>query len=128
MRQLIRRPSRAYVPFLVVALMAPAPAVRGETPTTPAPATAPTTAPRSVMYEAAQVAARPTASAPVEQQRAAAEAVRMERHVGAGKNAALMIVGAAGIVTGAVVGGGAGTAIALGGAAVGLYGLYRFMK
>ncbi|AHG93767.1 hypothetical protein J421_6232 (plasmid) [Gemmatirosa kalamazoonensis] len=124
MRQLIRRPSRACVPFLVVALMAPAAAVRAETPATPAPATAP----RSVMYEAAQVAARPAASAPVEQQRAATDAVRMERHVGAGKNAALMVVGAAGIITGAVVGGGGGAAIAIGGAAVGLYGLYRFMK
>ena len=51
-----------------------------------------------------------------------------ERHVGAGKNAALMVVGAAGIITGAIVGGGTGAAIAVGGAALGLYGLYNFVK
>jgi hypothetical protein len=80
------------------------------------------------MYETAQVAARPAAPAPASQHQSAAEAVRMERHVGAGKNAALMVVGAAGIVTGALVGGGGGTAIAVAGAVVGLYGLYRFVK
>jgi hypothetical protein len=123
MRQLIDRPLRACLPYLAMALMVPAATVRAETP-------APAPAPRSVMYETAQVAARPAAPtpAPASQQQAAVEAVRMERHVGAGKNAALMVVGAAGIVTGALVGGGGGTAIAVAGAAVGLYGLYRFVK
>lgn len=50
------------------------------------------------------------------------------QNVGTGRNTALMIVGAAGIVTGAVVGGGAGAAIAVAGAAVGLYGLYQFLR
>ena len=124
MRQLIRRPLRACLPYLTVALMVPAATVRAETP-------APAPAPRSVMYETAQVAARPASPTPApasQQQAAATEAVRMERHVGAGKNAALMVVGAAGIVTGALVGGGGGTAIAVAGAVVGLYGLYRFVK
>ena len=122
MRQLIRRPFRTFLPYLTAALMVPAATVRAENP-------APAPAPRSVMYETAQVAARPAAPAPAsQQQQTAVEAVRMERHVGAGKNAALMVVGAAGIITGALVGGGGGAALAVGGAVVGLYGLYHFVK
>jgi hypothetical protein len=121
MRQLIRRPFRACLPYLTAALIVPTATVRAE-PRTPAPA------PRSIMYDTAQVAARLVAAAPASQQQAVAETVRMERHVGAGKNAALMVVGAAGIVTGALVGGGGGAAIAVGGAVVGLYGLYHFVK
>lgn len=49
-------------------------------------------------------------------------------NVGVGPNIALMVVGAAGIVAGALIGGGAGTAVAVGGAAVGLYGLYRLLR
>jgi hypothetical protein len=40
----------------------------------------------------------------------------------------LMIVGGAAIVTGALVGDDAGTVIIIGGAAVGLYGLYLFLQ
>jgi len=40
---------------------------------------------------------------------------------------ALMIVGGAALVVGAVIGGDAGTLVMLGGAAVGLYGLYLFL-
>ena len=41
---------------------------------------------------------------------------------------ALMIVGAAGVVTGIIVGGDAGTILVLGGAGIGLYGLYKYMQ
>jgi hypothetical protein len=51
-----------------------------------------------------------------------------EAHLGAGRNLALMGVGLAGLIVGLVVGGGAGTAIAVGGGLVGLYGLYKFLQ
>ncbi|MCE2900679.1 MAG: hypothetical protein ACK6DP_07890 [Gemmatimonas sp.] len=44
------------------------------------------------------------------------------------QNRALMIVGAAALITGAVIGGDAGTIVMLGGAGIGLYGLYQFVK
>ena len=48
-------------------------------------------------------------------------------HANVGPNIGLMIVGGAAIVTGAVVGGSAGTVLVVGGAAVGLYGLWRYV-
>jgi len=51
-----------------------------------------------------------------------------EQHVGAGQNVALMVVGGAALITGLIIGGDGGTLIAVGGAAVGLYGLYNFIK
>jgi hypothetical protein len=41
---------------------------------------------------------------------------------------ALMVVGGAAFVAGLIIGGGAGTAIAIGGAAAGLYGLYQYLQ
>lgn len=41
---------------------------------------------------------------------------------------ALMIVGVAALITGAVIGGDEGTIIMLGGAGIGLYGLYQFLN
>ena len=41
---------------------------------------------------------------------------------------ALMVVGGAALLAGLIIGGGAGTAIAVGGAVVGLYGLYEFLQ
>lgn len=54
--------------------------------------------------------------------------VNADTRVGAGQNVALMGVGAAALVIGAVVGGTGGTLLAVGGAVVGLYGLYRFLQ
>jgi hypothetical protein len=51
-----------------------------------------------------------------------------DAHVGAGKHVALMVVGAAVLITGLVVGGGGGTALAVAGGALGLYGLYGLVK
>jgi hypothetical protein len=48
--------------------------------------------------------------------------------MGAGRNVALMVVGGAALIIGAVIGGTAGVLIAVAGAAVGLYGLYNFVQ
>ena len=47
---------------------------------------------------------------------------------GAGENAALMVVGGAALVAGLLIGGNGGAAIAIGGAVIGLYGLFNYMK
>ena len=49
-------------------------------------------------------------------------------HVGAGSNIALMVVGAAAVVVGVALGNTGGYLIAVGGAVVGLLGLYRYIK
>jgi len=50
------------------------------------------------------------------------------RRAGYGQPVALMVVGGAALLTGLIISGGAGTAIAVGGAVVGLYGLYEFLQ
>jgi len=49
-------------------------------------------------------------------------------HMGAGQNVALMVVGGAAIIIGAIIGETAGLLIAVAGAAIGLYGLYHFIQ
>jgi hypothetical protein len=44
------------------------------------------------------------------------------------ESAALMIVGGAALLAGLLIGGGAGTAIAVGGALLGLYGLWMYVR
>jgi hypothetical protein len=44
------------------------------------------------------------------------------------KNTALMLIGGAGLLVGSLVGGNAGTVIMVGGGAVGLYGLWNYLK
>ncbi len=58
----------------------------------------------------------------------AEQAQRAAHHGGLGTDGALMIVGGAAFIAGLIIGGGAGTAIAIGGAAVGLYGLYLYLQ
>lgn len=55
-------------------------------------------------------------------------AQRAAHHGGLGTSGALMIVGAAAFIAGLIIGGGAGTAIAIGGAVIGLYGLYLYLQ
>jgi hypothetical protein len=50
------------------------------------------------------------------------------RRAGYGQPVALMVVGGAALLTGLIIGDGAGTAIAVGGAVIGLYGLYEFLQ
>jgi hypothetical protein len=45
-----------------------------------------------------------------------------------GQSKALMIVGGAALVAGLIIGGDAGALLAVGGAVVGLYGLYQFVR
>jgi hypothetical protein len=50
------------------------------------------------------------------------------RRRGMGQPVALMVVGGAALLTGLIIGGDAGTVIAVGGALVGLYGLYEYLQ
>jgi len=50
------------------------------------------------------------------------------RRVDTKGNRAMMIVGGAALLVGAVIGGDAGTIIMVGGGVVGLYGLYKFLQ
>ncbi len=90
------------------------PAATVSTPS--APAAEPTTGPT---FEAASIAVRhietPVTASPA-------------RHAGYGQPVALMVVGGAALVTGLIIGEGAGTAIAVGGAVVGLIGLYQYLQ
>lgn len=61
-------------------------------------------------------------------QRLAASTARMQDDTRVGKNLALVLVGAAGVIVGVLVGDTEGTVIAVGGAAIGLYGLYRMLR
>jgi hypothetical protein len=45
-----------------------------------------------------------------------------------GQARALMVVGAAALITGAIIGGDPGTIIMVGGAVIGLYGLYQYLQ
>ena len=54
--------------------------------------------------------------------------VAAENNLGAGRNVALMVVGGAALIIGAIIGGTPGVLIAVGGAAIGLYGLYNFVQ
>jgi hypothetical protein len=51
-----------------------------------------------------------------------------DAHMGAGRNVALMVVGGAALIVGAIIGDTAGLLIAVAGAAIGLYGLYNFIQ
>lgn len=51
-----------------------------------------------------------------------------DARLGAGRNVALMVVGGAALIIGAIIGGTAGVLIAVTGAAIGLYGLYHFVQ
>lgn len=51
-----------------------------------------------------------------------------DTHMGAGENVALMVVGGAAIIIGAIIGETAGLLIAVAGAVIGLYGLFHFIQ
>jgi hypothetical protein len=57
-----------------------------------------------------------------------AENAALAQRTGLGKSVALMIVGGAALVTGAIIGGGPGALVAVAGAGVGLYGLYLYLQ
>jgi hypothetical protein len=92
--------------------LAPTPATAAVAPSVAEPATGPTLA-------AASVAVR-HAEAPV--------TAPVQRRAGYGQPIALMVVGGAAGLTGLIIGDDAGTAIAVGGAVVGLIGLYQYLQ
>ena len=86
-----------------------------------------------VATHAQKAAAGPTVAASVvgikrAENAKALAAPAAEARLGAGKNVALMVVGGAALIIGAVIGGTAGVLIAVTGAAIGLYGLYNFVQ
>jgi phosphate/sulfate permease len=71
-------------------------------------------------------AARVAASEPRSQELSVSSAA--QRRAGLGQPVALMVVGGAALLAGLIIGGDAGTVIAVGGALVGLYGLYEYLQ
>lgn len=55
-------------------------------------------------------------------------ALDQSNEINAGPNVALMAVGGAALVAGLLIGGDAGTVVAITGGAIGLVGLYRFLR
>lgn len=115
---------------LAAVLLAPAAVLAQSTPN-PSPTPAPVAANVSTVADstpvgpaiAASVAYHPAASTDslsLEPQR--------RKSQGIGQAGALMIAGGAGVVVGLIIGDDVGTLIAVGGAVVGLYGLYMYLK
>ena len=75
----------------------------------------------------AAVAVRAT-SPEVSTRTGVAEALQQEERLGHGRNVALMIVGGAAVVAGLLIGDDAGALLAVGGAVVGLYGLFQYVR
>ena len=75
--------------------------------------------------ERAAVGARPLAQQPASLDEAEAA---MQARLGLGKARALMIVGFSAVIVGLLIGEEPGAVIAIAGAAVGLYGLYHYLK
>jgi hypothetical protein len=99
--------------------------------TSPAPqalidASGPQAAPASgPTIERAAVGARPLSRGAATTEEAEAA---LQQRLGLGQARALMIVGFATVIIGLLIGDDVGTLIAVGGAAVGLYGLYHYLR
>ena len=91
--------------------LAPAPTAAAAAPLAE-PATGPTLAAASVAVRHAET---PVSAAPA-------------KRAGYGQPVALMVVGGAALLTGLIIGDDAGAAIAVGGAVVGLVGLYQYLQ
>ena len=108
--------------LLLVAAVRPLQA-QSLTPRTPrADVAAPKRPAAGPTVEAASIAARQTESRQLTLNSAAAPSR------GHGQPFALMVVGGAAVLTGLIIGDDAGKVIAIGGAIVGLYGLYEYLK
>ena len=136
-------PRQRITTALAVLLLAAPLAAQGVLPNAPAqdaalaavPAVAPTaapTAPPVVVH--AQPSLAPTLSNTAVGVRAnvaaapAVPAVPAPFQGSVGRNPAMMIVGGVGLIVGAIVGGDAGTIIMIGGGALGIYGLWQYLK
>lgn len=130
------------LPLALTLLAAPAGAQLGPTAATPAldsaataPAVAPAAVPAPVVASAvsgapvadAAVGLRPVVRLATDEQAQAAYQRRARRR-GYGRSIALMASGGAAVVLGALAGGNAGGVLILGGAVVGLIGLYDYLR
>jgi hypothetical protein len=120
------------IPAGLAAQSAPAYTVADSTAAAPAASAAqptPTAAPLALAIAPSGATTRAARPDSTETQRLAAATARMQDDdTRVGKNLALVLVGAAGVVVGALVGDTEGTVIAVGGAAIALYGLYRWLR
>ncbi len=139
----MHRPIRFLALTLVAALALPLAAQQNASPamsdsasvalTAAVPALA-ATAPQSLVYQQAAATGAPLAGlrAGVHAPRAAAPdraaMAAAASHANLGQSRAMMAVGAAGIIVGAIIGGTPGTVIMVGGALVGLKGLYDYLQ
>lgn len=88
----------------------------------PAVATAPVPSSAMVRPDVAGIQTKADANAPLLVSSAASEGMHQ------GEGVALMAVGGAGLLAGLLIGGNAGSAVAIGGLAVGLVGLYEYVR
>ena len=109
-----------------VHVVAPVVAPLVATPAVDAPIVAVPALPAADAARAAAV--RPVRQASAQEQAALAGQAAAPRRQNVGQPMALMIVGGAALVTGLIIGGDVGTLFAVGGAAVGLYGLYQYLR
>ena len=65
---------------------------------------------------------------PVETKELQLNAAAAPKRAGYGQPVALMVVGGGALLTGLIIGGDAGTVIAIGGTVMGLYGLYEYLQ
>ncbi|MBW8771470.1 MAG: hypothetical protein JF589_17075 [Gemmatimonadetes bacterium] len=65
---------------------------------------------------------------PVEPKELQLNAAAAPKRAGYGQPVALMVVGGGALLTGLIIGGDAGTVIAIGGTVMGLYGLYEYLQ
>ena len=93
-------------------------------PASPAPviAAAPAAVPSMVRPDVAGISVKSDANAPLAVNTAAAAGLHQ------GEGVALMAVGGAGLIAGLLIGDSPGTAVAIGGLAVGLVGLYEYVR
>jgi hypothetical protein len=108
------------------ALVVAAPAARAQSGVASlAPVTAPEAGPAVSSLSAG---ARPVAAARLNASAMESEAVALRRRARFSRAETLMIIGGATFLTGAIIGDDAGTIVMVGGAAVGLYGLYLYLQ
>jgi len=113
--------SNALTPNNVI--VAPVIALPTAEETAPAPAPAAADAVAGPVMEATTIAARADMQVANSEEAAAAMFQTRDR-----RGTTLMLVGGAAFLAGLLIGDDAGTAVALGGAVVGLYGLYLFLQ
>jgi hypothetical protein len=117
----IRRFALAGMAFTAFA----APSAEAQVAATPASRMQHQAAPAGPTLDRAAVGARPLAQQPASLDEAEAA---MQSRLGLGRARALMIVGFGAVIVGLLIGDDVGTLIAVAGAAVGLYGLYHYLK